>query len=96
MPPTSAKVEIAGHPRSYRAYRLLISVICVCCVIAVFRAGGAAAASRHATMAIDANTGETLHAESGDELRHLASLTKMMTIYMVFEQLEAGDRKSVV
>ena len=90
MPPTSAKVEIAGHPRSYRAYRLLISVICVCCAIAVFQAGGAAAASRHATMAIDANTGETLHAESGDELRHPASLTKMMTIYMVFEQLEAG------
>ena len=41
-------------------------------------------------MAIDANTGETLHAESADELRHPASLTKMMTIYMVFEQLEAG------
>ncbi len=90
MPPTSAKVEIAGHPRSHRAYRLLIFVVCVCCAIAVFRVGSATAASRHATMAIDANTGETLHAESGDELRHPASLTKMMTIYMVFEQLEAG------
>lgn len=90
MPPTSAKVEIAGHPRSHRAYRLLIFVVCVCCAVAVFRVGSATAASRHATMAIDANTGETLHAESGDEPRHPASLTKMMTIYMVFEQLEAG------
>ena len=53
-------------------------------------ADAALAGSRHAAMAIDANTGETLHAESADELRHPASLTKMMTIYMVFEQLEAG------
>jgi D-alanyl-D-alanine carboxypeptidase len=50
----------------------------------------AAAASRHAAMVIDANTGETLIAEQADEPRFPASLTKMMTLYMVFEMLESG------
>ncbi len=59
-------------------------------MLAICAATPGTAGSRHAAMAIDANTGETLHAESADELRHPASLTKMMTIYMAFEQLEAG------
>jgi D-alanyl-D-alanine carboxypeptidase len=50
----------------------------------------ASAASRHALMAIDANTGETLMAQAADEPRFPASLTKMMTIYMAFEQIELG------
>ncbi len=41
-------------------------------------------------MIIDANTGEALHADKADEPRYPASLTKMMTLYMVFEQLELG------
>ncbi|MEQ1613920.1 MAG: D-alanyl-D-alanine carboxypeptidase family protein, partial [Hyphomicrobiaceae bacterium] len=41
-------------------------------------------------MIIDANTGEALHADKADEPRYPASLTKMMTLYMVFEQLEVG------
>lgn len=48
------------------------------------------AAGRYAAMAIDVNTGHVLHAEAVDEARHPASLTKMMTLYLVFEQLEAG------
>src|SRR6202011_2788128 len=31
-----------------------------------------------------------LHAENADSLRHPASLTKIMTLYLLFEQLEAG------
>lgn len=41
-------------------------------------------------MTIDANTGQVLHSDSGDELRHPASLTKMMTLYLTFEAIEAG------
>ena len=48
------------------------------------------AAGRHAAMVIDANSGEPLLNEKADEPRYPASLTKMMTIYMVFEQLESG------
>jgi D-alanyl-D-alanine carboxypeptidase len=41
-------------------------------------------------MAVDANTGTVLHNQAGDELRHPASLTKMMTLYMTFELIELG------
>jgi len=50
----------------------------------------ARADSRHAAFVVDANTGRVLHAADADEARFPASLTKMMTLYLVFEQLEAG------
>ena len=42
---------------------------------------------------VDANSGAVLHATSADALRHPASLTKIMTLYLLFEQLEAGKLK---
>ncbi len=41
-------------------------------------------------MIIDANTGAVLHNDDGDERRHPASLTKMMTLYLTFETVESG------
>ena len=48
------------------------------------------AAKKWATIAIDARSGKILHAESADALRYPASLTKIMTLYLVFEDLKAG------
>jgi D-alanyl-D-alanine carboxypeptidase len=48
---------------------------------------------RYADIVIDANTGTVLHASNADSLRHPASLTKIMTLYMLFERLEAGKLK---
>lgn len=42
---------------------------------------------------VDANSGSTLQATSADGLRHPASLTKIMTLYLLFEQLESGRMK---
>lgn len=42
---------------------------------------------------VDANTGRVLDAENADELRHPASVTKVMTLYLLFEQLESGRMK---
>lgn len=53
-------------------------------------ASRAEAAGRHASMVIDANTGQILHAQAADEPRYPASLTKMMTLYIVFELIEQG------
>ncbi len=39
---------------------------------------------------IDANTGKVLHEQFADQPRHPASLTKMMTLYMVFSEIGAG------
>jgi len=37
---------------------------------------------------VDANSGNVLHAASADELRHQASLTKIMTLYLLFERMD--------
>ena len=43
-----------------------------------------------AAMVVDANTGRVLYADHENDLRHPASVTKVMTLYMLFEQLEKG------
>ncbi len=44
----------------------------------------------YAAMVVDANSGKVLYAINENELRHPASLTKVMTLYLLFEQLERG------
>ncbi|MBV9286854.1 MAG: D-alanyl-D-alanine carboxypeptidase, partial [Hyphomicrobiales bacterium] len=39
---------------------------------------------------VDANSGGALYAVAEDGLRHPASITKVMTLYLLFEQLEKG------
>lgn len=46
--------------------------------------------AKGAVLVIDANTGHTLYASAADEPRYPASLTKMMTLYMVFDLIERG------
>jgi D-alanyl-D-alanine carboxypeptidase len=45
---------------------------------------------RYAAYVVDAVTGEVLHQQNADAMRHPASLTKMMTLYMLFEALDKG------
>jgi len=44
----------------------------------------------YAAIVVDDKSGLVLHEVSADEPRHPASLTKIMTLYLLFEQLEAG------
>jgi D-alanyl-D-alanine carboxypeptidase len=44
----------------------------------------------YSDIVVDANSGAILHSTNPDAPRHPASLTKIMTLYMLFEQLEAG------
>lgn len=46
-----------------------------------------------ASIVIDGNSGAVLHASNADAIRHPASLTKMMTLYLLFERLESGKVK---
>jgi D-alanyl-D-alanine carboxypeptidase len=50
-----------------------------------------AAAAPYAAMVIDARSGEVLHSRNADSRLHPASLTKMMTLYVVFEAVENGE-----
>ena len=49
-----------------------------------------AAEQKYAALVIDAKTGKTLYARNADSSRYPASLTKMMTLYVLFEELDAG------
>jgi D-alanyl-D-alanine carboxypeptidase len=47
----------------------------------------------YASIVVDANTGKVLEDTNADSLRHPASLTKVMTLYLLFEELDAGKLK---
>jgi D-alanyl-D-alanine carboxypeptidase len=44
----------------------------------------------YSAIVLDVNSGKVLHSVNADELRHPASLTKIMTLYLLFERLETG------
>ncbi|WP_341871094.1 D-alanyl-D-alanine carboxypeptidase family protein [Stappia indica] len=51
---------------------------------------GSALRRAHAAIVVDAATGAVLHEEDADSLRYPASLTKMMTLYLLFDALSEG------
>ena len=46
--------------------------------------------AKYASLIMEDETGRVLHARNADTLRHPASLTKIMTLYMVFDALRDG------
>ena len=50
-------------------------------------------AARYASIIVDEKSGSVLHAANPDWQTYPASLTKMMTLYMVFEKLKSGKIK---
>jgi D-alanyl-D-alanine carboxypeptidase len=65
-----------------------ISILLFC--ITIFQSS---ADARYASIVIDERTGKVLHASNPDRQRYPASLTKMMTLYMVFDALDRGKLK---
>lgn len=49
-----------------------------------------AVGSKDAYLILDANSGRELASDQADDLRHPASLTKLMTIYLTFSALDSG------
>lgn len=49
---------------------------------------------KYSAIVLDAQTGAVLHEEESDGIRHPASLTKMMTLYMLFEAVKSGKVKA--
>ena len=47
----------------------------------------------YASIVVDANTGDVLEQTNADSRRYPASLTKVMTLYLLFERMEAGKIK---
>jgi len=94
---------------STRALRLCLLGVATLSVAVAFTVDTADARRRHrhrshhhavssyspafSSIIVDANSGGTLQANNADSLRHPASLTKIMTLYMLFERLESGKLK---
>ncbi|MTJ83120.1 MAG: D-alanyl-D-alanine carboxypeptidase [Telmatospirillum sp.] len=53
------------------------------------------AQAKYAAMVVDADSGEVLHAANVDQQNYPASLTKMMTLYLLFDALDRGQIRTV-
>lgn len=83
-----------------RGWRLLMIVFCVLALIAPDAADAARGKGRrynprtgvndprYAALILNPKTGEVYHQQNADTKRYPASLTKMMTLYLLFEALE--------
>lgn len=83
------KMLLSGGGKTIKTQ--IIAVLTVFLAFATFLAAPSEAdARRYAAIVIDAETGQVLHAANPDRQAYPASMTKMMTLYMLFEQIEAG------
>jgi D-alanyl-D-alanine carboxypeptidase len=62
-------------------------------LVVALLAAAPAWAGKYASIVIDLDTNQVLHARDADEVRHPASLTKVMTLYLVFDALDSGKLK---
>ena len=83
-----------GAKRKTRCARLgsfVLGLALSLSILAAFQLAGAEPAqARYASIVIDADTGEVLRSRNADTRRYPASLTKMMTLYLLFEALDNG------
>jgi D-alanyl-D-alanine carboxypeptidase len=83
--------KIRFRPRMLkRAHHLLVGLVIGLCAIS---AAPAIAASGFSAVAVDAHSGKVLFAQNADAPRYPASLTKVMTLYILFEELKAKRLK---
>jgi D-alanyl-D-alanine carboxypeptidase len=91
------RARAAGQPFRWSALALAVTVSAAAISSAEARGRRAAAAEdyqpSYASIVVDANTGAVMQQSNADSPRHPASLTKIMTLYLLFEKLEAGKIK---
>ncbi len=89
MMPDSARLRATATMRVFRPALLgLLAAMAVALMPGI--AAAQIGSERYAAMVVNARTGQVLIAASADEPRYPASLTKMMTLYMVFDALQEG------
>src|SRR6185312_9315753 len=83
-PDCEAACKQAARGNGVVLHRALAFTLTFFALLGLFAPRADARPERHAAMILDANTGAILHNEDGDAIRHPASLTKMMTLYLTF------------
>jgi D-alanyl-D-alanine carboxypeptidase len=76
--------------RMFICHRILLSLFVAFGLLAL-PAGAIADTSRYAAFVVDQDTGVVLHSRRSQAQRHPASLTKMMTLYLLFQAIEEGE-----
>jgi D-alanyl-D-alanine carboxypeptidase len=77
--------------RSVLARAILVLLFAIAAsAIAVQSAAAQNIPRAYAGVVIDAKTGQVLYQDKANDLRYPASLTKVMTLYILFQELEAG------
>ncbi|MEL6751513.1 MAG: D-alanyl-D-alanine carboxypeptidase family protein [Pseudomonadota bacterium] len=69
---------------------LFATLLAIASQIVGLGAPDAHANSKYAGLVMDAKTGKVLYSANANSRRYPASLTKMMTLYLIFEDLKAG------
>lgn len=74
--------------------RKFVAFAVFCGIAAAFgTVGPASAKPKFAAIAVDAKTGKILFSRNADSHRYPASLTKVMTLYVLFQEMKAGRIK---
>ncbi|MBG1231626.1 serine hydrolase [Aestuariivirga litoralis] len=68
----------------------ILKAALVAALLPVLMVSSAFARPEFAAIAVDARTGQILFADRADSPRHPASLTKMMTLYVLFQEMKSG------
>lgn len=68
----------------------MIRAVLVLALLAALAAAGPAAAAGLSSLVVDAGSGRTLQATAADAPRYPASLTKVMTLYLLFDEVARG------
>jgi len=71
----------------------LIGAICLLLLALPAHAASLYSQPKYAAILVNAGTGEVLYSRRADMLRPPASITKVMTLYLAFEAIEAGELK---
>lgn len=82
--------EIANILRARAVRAFLIALVAILAALVQTQWAAAAAPREYAGIVVDAKTGKTLYARAADAARYPASVTKVMTLYILFQELEAG------
>lgn len=82
----------ASFPTRRKIARALFSVLFAVLAALSFAAPAQAIANlrKPAAIVVDAKTGKVLYQHDADEYRYPASITKVMTLYILFQELKAG------
>ena len=79
-----------SKPLPTTALAKAVSSLVITLLVVLALGATAEANPKYASFVIDANSGKVLHERYADAQRYPASLTKMMTLYMLFEAMERG------